>query len=105
MSNDAGQGRMIRRVMLFVADNEPNSIAALENFQKLREATPEYQFQLQVVNVLEQYRAALEYNVLVTPCLILIEPPPRVMVVGTLKDLDKVRAALRLRLDRVGTHA
>lgn len=57
-----------------------------------------------VVNVLEQYRSAGEHDVLVTPCLVLVEPPPRVVVVATLRDLPTVRAALRLPLRPDGRH-
>jgi hypothetical protein len=83
---------------------EPNSIAALENLERLREAAPLYRFKVDVVNVLDDYATALEHNVLVTPCLVLVDPPPRVMIAGTLKDLEKVQMALRLRLDSVVRH-
>lgn len=96
MNRDPVDVQLIRRVILFLADGEPNSIAALKNFDKICAAAPGYEFQIQRVNVLENYQAALEHNVLVTPCLIMTDPPPRVMVVGTLKDTDRVRAALRL---------
>ncbi len=39
--------------------------------------------------MLEHYREALEYEVLVTPCLVLIEPSPAVMIVGTLKETTR----------------
>jgi hypothetical protein len=93
--------RMVRRAILFVAGEEANSLAALQNIQKLRDSAPDCDLHLEVVNVLDQYQRALELNILVTPCLLLVEPKPTVMVVGTLKDVEKVRAALRM--DRGGT--
>lgn len=91
-------------MMLFVAGNEPNSLAARENLQNLCKSTPGFQFELQVVDVLSEYLTALEHNVLVTPSLILVEPGPRVMIVGTLADQEKVRMALRLRFDYGNGH-
>jgi len=95
---------MVRRMLLFVVGEEPNSIAALENLERLREAASLYRFEVEVVNVLDDYATALQHNVLVTPCLVLVDPPPRVMVAGSLKDLDKVQMALRLRIDPVANH-
>jgi len=46
--------------------------------------------------VLEDFQMALENNVLVTPCLILASPLPKVTVFGNLSDTEKVIAALRL---------
>ena len=83
-----------RKVMLFIAGNEPNSVAALAN--RLREAVPECEIDLEVVDVLQHHPVALERRILVTPCLVLVHPLPEVMIVGSLTDLDRVRLALRL---------
>jgi KaiB domain len=96
MGGELERGRIVRWAMLFVAGEEANSLAALHNVQRLREAAPDCDLHLEVVNVLEQYQRALDLNVLVTPCLLLVEPKPRVMVVGTLNDVEKVRSALRM---------
>lgn len=85
-----------RQLMLFVAGDQPNSLTARENLQKICNVTPDRTFQVRIVDVLEDYKTALEHRVLVTPCLVLLEPPPRVMIVGTLKDRGKVSAALRI---------
>jgi circadian clock protein KaiB len=85
-----------RRLMLFIAGDGPNSAAAQENLQRICKAEPNYCLELQVVDVLKDYRAAQQYGVLVTPCLILVEPAPRAVVLGTLKDTENVRVALRL---------
>lgn len=85
-----------RKVMLFIAGNEPNSVAALANLHRLREAVPECEIDLEVVDVLQHHPVALERRILVTPCLVLVHPLPEVMIVGSLTDLDRVRLALRL---------
>jgi len=89
-----------RKVLLFVAGNESNSITALTNLNRLRESLPGgCVIDLEVVDVLVQHPVALERRILVTPCLVLVHPLPEVMIVGSLTDLDKVRVALRLPAD------
>jgi circadian clock protein KaiB len=85
-----------RMVMLFVAGSEANSAAAIANLRRLRDSVRGVEIDFEIVDVLQQHATALERRVLVTPCLLLVEPPPQVMIVGSLSDLDKVRTALRL---------
>jgi circadian clock protein KaiB len=84
------------RLILFVANAETNSSQARENLARLCEERLQGRYELRVVDVLEDYQTALEYNVLVTPCLVMVEPRPRVAIAGVLRDRDKVYAALRL---------
>lgn len=95
MSRNGRSLQTVRKVILFVAGDGANSIAATRNLALLQRST-ECVFDLEVVNVLQHYQRALQYDVLVTPCLVQLEPAPRVMVVGTLGDLARVRAALQL---------
>lgn len=90
--------RPVRNLLLFLADGEPHSLAARENLAKLMEKKLDCELVVEYVDVLKDYRSALEHRVLVTPCLVLIDPPPTVMVAGTLKDLEKVLTALRVRV-------
>jgi hypothetical protein len=48
------------------------------------------------IDVLEDFQTALENNVLVTPCLILDSPPPKVTIFGNLSNTERVLSALRL---------
>ena len=84
------------KVILFVAGNEPNSVAARANLRRLCDTVPGCEIDCEVVDVLLQHPVALERRILVTPCLVLIDPLPEVMIVGSLTDLDRVRLALRL---------
>lgn len=86
----------LRRMILFIAEGEPNSLIAHENIKKICDAHSNYECHIQLVNVLEDYLIAQEHNVLVTPCLVLLYPSPRVSIAGTLKDSAKVCAALRI---------
>jgi len=81
---------------LFMADNEPNSRQARENLERLQETHLKMPHKKEFVDVLEDFQTALDNNVLVTPCLILDSPLPKVTVFGNLSDTEKVLAALRL---------
>lgn len=101
----AQRGGCVRRLMLFVAGQEPNSRAARENLRKIFAAEPGCASEVQVVNVFEDHRAALEYGVLVTPCLLVLGVEPRVMIVGTLQETQKVRGALLAAKGEAAHHA
>lgn len=81
---------------LFVAGDEPNSKLARENLLRLCDQHLHGNHRVEVVDVLENFQAALDNNVLITPTLLVTSPQPPVMVVGTLSDTEKVLAALRL---------
>lgn len=81
---------------LFMAGDGPNSKQALANLRRLCQEHLNGRCTIETVDVVKDYEAAVRENILVTPALILIAPPPRVMVLGNLSDLPKVLAALRL---------
>ena len=81
---------------LFVAGEEPNSKQAKENLKRICDIHLKGRYQNKIVDVLEDFQSALEYNVLVTPTLILVSPPPKVTIFGNLSDTKKVIASLRL---------
>ena len=81
---------------LFTADDEPNSRQARENLERLQETHLKMPHKKEFVDVLEDFQTALENNVLVTPCLILVSPLPRVTIFGNLSDTERVLSALRL---------
>jgi circadian clock protein KaiB len=79
-----------------MAGKGPNSKQALANLRRLCQEHLNGRCTIETVDVVKDYEAAVRDNILVTPALILIAPPPRVMVLGNLNDLQKVLAALRL---------
>jgi circadian clock protein KaiB len=84
------------RMILFVAGDEPNSRNARGNLGRLCDAHLRNSCEVEVVDVLKDYRRALENRVLITPALVLVDPPPPVRTVGTLNDQDAVLTAMRL---------
>jgi circadian clock protein KaiB len=81
---------------LFMAGDEPNSRQARENLERLQETHLKMPHKKEIVDVLQDFQTALENNVLVTPCLILDSPQPRVTIFGNLSDTERVVSALRL---------
>jgi len=86
----------IYTLRLFTADDESNSKQAKENLERLQQTYLKGPHKKEFIDVLEDFQTALENNVLVTPCLILVSPLPKVTVFGNLNDTEKVLAALRL---------
>ena len=86
----------VHRLILFVCDHEPNSVRARENLDRLCAVHLPGRCEVEVVDVLEDYRSALAHQVLVTPCLVKVEPAPRALIAGTLHDADTVLTALQL---------
>ena len=86
-------------MLLFVVSDEPNSKQAQDNLKRICDTHLNGRYQNKIINVLEDFQLALEYNVLVTPTLVLVEPPPQVRIFGNLSDTKKVIEALRLTGD------
>lgn len=84
---------------LFMAGNGQNSRKALSNLHSLCHQHLEGRYTIKTVDVVDDFQAAIDDNILVTPALILVAPLPKVMVLGNLSDLPTVLAALRLSED------
>ncbi|UCH09805.1 MAG: circadian clock protein KaiB [Fidelibacterota bacterium] len=93
-AEDQGETYILR---LFTADDEPNSKQAKENLKRLEETYLKGPHKKEIVDVLKDFQTALDNNVLVTPCLILDSPLPKVTVFGNLSNIEKVLASLRLK--------
>ena len=81
---------------LFVAGNGPNSKQALVNLRRLCQEHLNGRCTIETVDVVKDFKAAVKNNILVTPALILVDPRPKVIILGNLSDQQKVLAALRL---------
>ncbi|NOT01830.1 MAG: circadian clock protein KaiB [Phycisphaerales bacterium] len=93
----AGKGQSRHYLLrLFIAGNGQNSQTALANLRGLCREYLNGRCTIETIDVVKDFEAAVRDNILVTPALILVDPRPRVMVLGNLSDLPKVLAALRL---------
>ena len=81
---------------LYIAGNGPNSRMAQGNVADLCARELIGRCTMKTVDVLEDFAAAMEYDILVTPTLLITTDAGNVTVVGNLSRRDKVIAALGL---------
>jgi circadian clock protein KaiB len=81
---------------LFVAGDEPHSRRAKSNIQSICRLLKS-PCDVETVDVLESYQAALTHNVFLTPALIVLSPGPPVTILGDLSNQEEVLEAIRLR--------
>ncbi|MBF0227506.1 MAG: circadian clock protein KaiB [Desulfobacterales bacterium] len=79
---------------LFLAGNEPKSQLAKKNLIKICESYIKEMYYIEVVDVLKDFQAALKNDVFVTPTLIISNPIPEKVIIGSLSDTQKVIDAL-----------
>jgi circadian clock protein KaiB len=85
-----------RKLILFVVGNEPNSRLARQNMADLSNSVME-SIEYTVVDVLEDFQTAVQYDILATPALVQIHPGPVVTILGNLNDKPRVLSALGLK--------
>lgn len=81
---------------LYIADSERNSQLARENLDGVCSEYLEGRCRIEEIDVLVDFESALEDRIFVTPALILLDPGPRVVIVGNLADRERVISALHL---------
>ena len=79
---------------LYVAGRAPNSVKAIANLEAICRQHLQDSFKLEIVDVCEHPRRALDDGVLVTPSLTKLSPSPGANVIGNLSDTESVLAAL-----------
>jgi circadian clock protein KaiB len=82
---------------LYVAGGAPNSVQAIANLEAICAEYLKDGHKLEVVDVLENPRRAMNEGVLVTPSLTKLSPQPVAQVVGNLSDKKQVLIALGLK--------
>ncbi len=89
--------RPLFRFRLFVAGQEPNSLKAISVLTRLLNKDPLKDCcEFQIVDVLQDYQAAIDHRIVAIPSLVIESPPPPRVIVGSLAEEDKLLAALGL---------
>ncbi len=83
------------RMRLFIAGEEPNSLAAKVNMRSLCEIYLQNRAHLEIIDVFEDFEIAVKEKVLITPMLIVYKPF-QTKLYGNLNQTDKVLKALHL---------
>jgi len=81
---------------LYVAGHTPNSVRAISSIKRLLENEFHGSYILEIIDVLKNPQQALDYEILATPTLIRVMPPPPKRVIGDLSNRDKVLLGLDL---------
>jgi len=86
MTGNNGAKRSVCRMRLFLAGNSTNSRIARQNLEQLQTRVQGCSFEVEIVDVTEDSRTALENEIYLTPALQILEPGPRTTVFGNLSD-------------------
>ena len=81
---------------LYVAGRAPNSVKAIANLEAICKRYLKDGYKLEIVDVCEHPRRALDDGILVTPSLAKVSPSPTSNVIGNLSDTSSVLSALGL---------
>jgi circadian clock protein KaiB len=95
-SNPPETANQVVELLLYVADNTPNSVTAVHNLTAICEAHLPGRYEIEIVDVFKQPDRARADHVVMTPTLIRPTPPPVRRMVGTLRQPAKVLQALGL---------
>ena len=95
MKKGAGKDAVTVVVMrLYVAGRAPNSVKAIANLEAICRQHLKDGYKLEIVDVCEHPRRALDDGVLVTPSLAKFSPSPGANIIGNLSDTSSVLAAM-----------
>jgi circadian clock protein KaiB len=81
---------------LFVTGRTRQSQRAIQNLRGFFAEAPDVEYELTIIDVLEQPERAEERHILATPTLIRTSPLPPLRIIGDLSERDVVRQALGL---------
>ena len=71
---------------LYIAGQTPRSQRAILNLRRICDSQSEFEYKLEIIDVLEDPEAAEEDKIMATPVLIKKLPPPVRRIIGDLTD-------------------
>ncbi|MEX0608386.1 MAG: circadian clock KaiB family protein [Balneolaceae bacterium] len=83
-------------IILFVINDGAHSKRAEKKLKNLCEEWLPHRYDIEVVDVVKDFQTALDYNILLTPSVVITNPKPQVTIHGDLSDARKFIAALKL---------
>ena len=86
------------KLRLYIIEGNLPSQRAVDNLQKLIEATPG-SIQYEIIDMEQQPERAEADNIVAAPTLFRYSPEPAIRLIGDLSDLDRVSTILSLHLD------
>ena len=85
------------QLRLYVAGQTPNSLRALANLRRLCEEHVPGQYEIEVIDLLENPQLARGDEIVAVPTLVRRLPPPLRKIIGDLSDAERVVVGLQLR--------
>ncbi|MEX2574633.1 MAG: circadian clock KaiB family protein [Balneolaceae bacterium] len=89
-------GKMHYSFILFVIENGTHSKHARENLERLCKKWLPGSYHIDEVDVVKNFQTALDYNILLTPAVVITNPEPRMTIHGDLSDARSFVEALHL---------
>ena len=86
------------RCTLFVAGRERNSELARRNLRAFCESDLCGRCEIRIVDVLEDAMLGAQYGIVVTPALLIHQPEPMQIIIGNLRDVQRLRGAFGVAL-------
>jgi len=85
------------QLRLYVAGQSPKSVRAFANLKRLCEQYMPGQFEIEVVDLVENPRLAKDHQIVAIPTLIRKLPKPIRKIIGDLSDTERTLVGLQLR--------
>src|SRR3954463_1521669 len=82
------EGKLI--LQLYVSGMSPKSLEAIENIKRLCDEYLKDAFELEIIDIYKNPELASKHSIVFSPSLIKQLPLPKKVLIGTLKDTDKV---------------
>jgi circadian clock protein KaiB len=85
------------QLRLYVAGQTPKSVTAFANLKKLCEEHLAGEFEIEVIDLIENPRLAKDDQIVAIPTLVRKLPPPIRKIIGDLSDTERTLVGLQLR--------
>jgi len=85
------------QLRLYVADETPNSVVALENLKRICDAYVKGKYRITVIDLLKHPKLAKGDQILAVPTVVRLLPSPMRRIIGTLSNTAQVLVGLDLR--------
>ena len=85
------------QLRLYVAGQTPKSVMAFANLKRLCEEHLAGEFEIEVIDLIENPRLAKDDQIVAIPTLVRKLPPPIRKIIGDLSDTERTLVGLQLR--------
>lgn len=84
---------------LFIVGDELNSSIAKKNLNMFCKNHLEDNYKIEIINILNDYKKALQYKIFITPALVIRRNHSSLVIYGNLNETDKMLSILDIKGD------